>query len=235
MTTLTPQTAITPLTRAATLLRVLGVIELPATSGSERLSGQKVVGEIMATGALPTPALMDALLAATADQRRGALAYGVQALRDARGDAPSLPQLREFALNQTAATGALFQVRLAAWYGLSAEGAEHCSIRQDLNILPRTWGTAALGDQGPQRERACASGILGSATQGACPICHMRVGDAQDMLELAARDKGRRADRPLPTRGVDLAPSGEALTAALQGALEGLAAAATPPSEPGTR
>ncbi|GGO30213.1 TerD family protein [Deinococcus humi] len=231
MTPLIPQTAITPLTRAATLLRVLGVIELPALAGSERLSGQQVVGEILSSGALPSPALIDALLAAPADQRRGALAYGLQALRDARGDAPSLPQLREFALNQRADTGALFQERLAAWYGLQVTDAEHCSVRQDLNVLPGTWGTAALGDHGPQRERACASGLLGSAIQGACPICHLRVGDVQDMLGLAARDRGRRADRPLPTRGVDLAPSGEALTTALQGALEGLAAASTPPSD----
>jgi len=230
MTTLTPTTAITPLIRAATLLRVLGVIELPAKPGSERPSGQGVVGEILATGALPTPALIDALSAATADQRRGALAYGVQALRDARGDAPSLPQLREFALNQTADTGALFQERLAAWYGLSAADAEHCSIRQDLNILPGTWGTQSLGDPGPQRQRACATGILSSATQGACAICHMRVGDAQEVLKLAARDRSSRADRPLLTRGVDLAPTGETLVALLQGALEQLAAAATPPS-----
>ncbi|UQN08849.1 TerD family protein [Deinococcus sp. QL22] len=231
MTTLAPTTALTPLNRAATLLRVLGVIELPAKLGTERPSGQEVVGEILATGALPTPALIDALLSANPDARRGALAYGVQALRDARGDAPSLPQLREFALHQTADTGALFQERLAAWYGLAADDAEHCAIRQDLNVLPGTWGTAALGDKGPQRTRACATGILSSATQGACAICHMRVGDAQDMLRAAAKDHMRRADRPLPARGVDLAPVGHALVTALQGALEQLAAASTPPSD----
>ena len=160
------------MTRAATLLRVLGVIELPATSGSERLSGQKVVGKIPSAGALPGPALIDALFSASDHQLRGALAHGVQALRDARGDAPSLPQPRGFALSQTADTGPLFRQRLAAWYGLS------------------TGGAAALGDHGPQRTRACATGILGSATQGACPICHMRVGDARELLELAARDRG---------------------------------------------
>ncbi|SMB78065.1 TerD family protein [Deinococcus hopiensis] len=231
MTTPQPKTAITPQIRAATLLRALGVIELPGFAGSERPSGQKVVGEILASGALPTPALIDALNAASTDQRRGALAYGVQALRDARGDAPSLPQLREFAFNQAADTGALFQARLAAWYGLSASDAEHCSVRQDLNVLPGTWGTQALGDQGPQRQRACATGILSSATQGACAICHMRVGDAQELLKLAVKDHQRRVDRPLPTRGVDLAPTGEALTRALQVALEQLAASSTPPSE----
>jgi hypothetical protein len=231
MTTLAPTTALTPLTRAATLLRALGVIELPAKPGSERPSGQMVVAEILATGALPTPALIDALIGASADQRRGALAYGVQALRDARGDAPSLPQLREFALHQTADTGAVFQERLAAWYGLPVTDAEHCVIRHDLNVLPGTWGTAALGDEGPQRTRTCATGILSSAAQGACAICHMRVGDAQELLGLAAKDHERRADRPLPTRGVDLAPSGESLVAALQGALEQLAAASTPPSD----
>lgn len=236
MTTRAPAPALTPLNRAATLLRRLGVVELPELPGRGQPRVEDVLGALLGARALPSVALVDALHAATPGQRRGAMEGGVQALRLSLGDAPSVPQLRDFARTQVWDTGAAFHARLAAWYGLDAVDAEHCALRHDPNVLPGTWGTAALDldwvdTEKPRHTRACASGLLGTAAQGACAICHLRVGDAEALLRVAAEDRTRRADRPLPLRGVDLAPTGAELVRAMQAALETLAASATPLSE----
>ncbi|QFP75036.1 TerD family protein [Deinococcus sp. AJ005] len=236
-TTPAPRLPVNPAARAEVLLRRLSAVEVggenvgSASAGDAMPPGaSRVLGEVLAAGALPTPALIDALNGASSTELLGVMQHSVAALRAARGAAPSLPQLRNFARSQVLDTGTAFLERLGAWYGLEAQSTGTCALRGNLNVLSGTWSPAVSA--GVARSiQACSTGILGTLAQGACAVCHLRVGDADELMRLALADRGRAADRPLPARGVDLAPGGSDLTQALLGALANLAASTTPLSE----
>ncbi|WP_412028713.1 cytosolic protein [Deinococcus yunweiensis] len=231
MTTTPTTTALSTAERASLLIRRLGVIELfPVQGAAPAPSAQSLMADLLGSGALPSTELIDAVNSVGDDVRRSAQ-IGVTALLEGRGDAPSLPQLRHFARTQVMDTGEAFHARLAAFLGLAAQDAAHCTLREHANLLPSTWGTAELGMAQPDTSHACATGILGTVAQGACAICHLRVGDPEALLALAAEDRTRRADRPLPRRAVGLAPQGQQLTAALRAALLSLTVSATPLSD----
>lgn len=205
-------------TRATTLLRRSGVAEVrgeAARPTSESLAGaQRLVGEMLSLGYLPTASLIEELQQASA---AGLLEFErstIAAMRELRGDQPSLPQLRNFADNQVASSAQAMLERIALFFGFGTpKGVEApvsdggCALKvQTTSAMPGTYGPGI-----DQESRGCAAGKLSMAVQGACSICHFRVGDQAQLMELALADRSRAGDRPLPSRGVDLAPSGGAL------------------------
>jgi hypothetical protein len=221
------------LPRADLLLRRTGRVEvgtLPtddqAEGGSHR-AGEGLLLAFMEAGALPSQALADVLLGVPPGLARAVQDTGLRAMREAQGAQPSLSQLRSFVQAQVPSTGEHFLRRVAAFYGLGDDDVAHCALRDDANAAtPGTWGTQPECDLSTLR--GCAVGRLGTAVQGACEICHLRVGDPVDLAALAAADLHRRADRPLPGRSVGLMPAGAEATRLLLAALIDLTSRATP-------
>ena len=212
------------LTRAGLLLRRTGRVEvgtLPTGNqdeGGGHRAGEDLLLAFLEAGALPSQALADMLLRVPPALARAVGETGLRAVRGAQGAQPSLPQLRNFVQAQVPSTGEHFLRRVAAFYELGDDDLAHCALRHDANAAtPGTWGTQTARD--PSTLRGCAVGRLGTAVQGTCEICHLRVGDPAERAALAAADLRRRADRPLPGRSVGLMPAGPEATELLLGTL----------------
>lgn len=210
------------LTRADLLLRRAGRVEvgtLPTDEqdqGGSHRAGEGLLLAFVEAGALPSRELADALLRVPPGLARAVQETGLRAVREAQGAQPSLPQLRSFVQAQVPGTGEHFLRRVAAFYGLGDDDLAHCALRDDPNAAtPGTWEIQPGRD--PSRLRGCAVGRLGTAVQGACEICHLRVGDPTELAALAAADLHRRADRPLPGRSLGLMPAGAEATDLLLG------------------
>ncbi|GAA4015661.1 hypothetical protein GCM10022631_29810 [Deinococcus rubellus] len=222
------------LTRASLLLRRTGRVEvgtLPTGNqdeGGGHRAGEDLLLAFLEAGALPSQALADMLLRVSPALARAVRETGLRAVRESQGAQPSLPQLRNFVQTQvTTSTGEHFLRRVAAFYELGDDDLAHCVLRHDANAAtPGTWGTQLGRD--PSTLRGCAVGRLGTAVQGTCEICHLRVGDPAQRAALAAADLSRRADRPLPGRSVGLMPAGAQATELLLGTLLDLTDRVTP-------
>lgn len=227
----------TGLARAELLLRTLNAVEVQgqhtgrATGGARPLSAGRLAGQFLEAGTLPSAALLHALHGATSAERLAVHGTGLEAVRRAQGAHPSLPQLANFAATQVSDTAEFLLARVAHFMGLGTDDLARCTLRHQVNArTPGTWGLERAGLPSAPASEGCAVGRLGTAVQGACELCHFRVGDPAALLELAQRDRHRQSDRSLPHRSVDLMPPSADAQAALLAAVARLAGQTTPPS-----